>query len=204
MYSRCSGFGFILVKRDCLEACKGLARSVSLDLYDQWNTMEQHNGKWRFTSPTHVVRAFIRHCLSLRQKAALLHVINVIYKTNKPYLKVCNNWALNWCSVKSALSTIITTFLYPTAETFSFQSFYETLKKSGYVIYPGKVTDLNCFRIGNIGEVYIQDIEGLLCCDCQLLRKPSQSSCNSITFIKTFELKGIHYDDQQYKFRLWV
>lgn len=95
------GFGFILAKRDCLEACKGLARSVSLDLYDQWNTMEQHNGKWRFTSPTHVVRAFIKHCLNLRQKAVLLHVINVIYKTSKPYRKVCNNWALNWYSVKS-------------------------------------------------------------------------------------------------------
>lgn len=65
------GFGFILVKRDCLEACKGLARSVSLDLYDQWNTMEQHNGKWRFTSPTHVVRAFYQALLELEAEGGV-------------------------------------------------------------------------------------------------------------------------------------
>ncbi len=60
-----------LAKRDCLEACKGLARSVSLDLYDQWNTMEQHNGKWRFTSPTHVVRAFYQALLELETEGGV-------------------------------------------------------------------------------------------------------------------------------------
>lgn len=59
-------------------------------------------------------------------------------------------------------SPIITTFLYPENEKFSFQAFYEALKASGFVIYPGKVSDLNCFRIGNIGEVYPADIDRLL------------------------------------------
>ena len=51
------GFSFIICRRDCLAACEGKAKSLSLDLYDQWKTMEK-DGKWRFTSPTHVVLAF--------------------------------------------------------------------------------------------------------------------------------------------------
>ena len=54
------GFGFIIARRSLLELCKGVARSLSLDLYDQWAAMEQGRGKWRFTSPTHVVRAFMQ------------------------------------------------------------------------------------------------------------------------------------------------
>jgi len=52
------GFGFMLFKQSCLEQCRGNARSLSLDAFDQWLSMEKGNGKWRFTSPTHVVRAF--------------------------------------------------------------------------------------------------------------------------------------------------
>ncbi|PRO35854.1 2-aminoethylphosphonate--pyruvate transaminase [Acinetobacter baumannii] len=157
------GFGFILAKRDCLEACKGLARSVSLDLYDQWNTMEQHNGKWRFTSPTHVVRAFYQALLELETEGGVAARYQRYLQNQQTLSKGMQQLGFELVLGEECLqSPIITTFLYPTAEKFSFQSFYETLKKSGYVIYPGKVTDLNCFRIGNIGEVYIQGIEGLL------------------------------------------
>lgn len=157
------GFGFILAKRDCLEVCKGLARSVSLDLYDQWNTMEQHNGKWRFTSPTHVVRAFYQALLELEEEGGVAARYQRYLQNQQTLSQGMQQLGFELVLGKECpQSPIITTFLYPTAETFSFQSFYETLKKSGYVIYPGKVTDLNCFRIGNIGEVYIHDIEGLL------------------------------------------
>lgn len=157
------GFGFILVKRNCLEVCKGLARSVSLDLYDQWNTMEQHNGKWRFTSPTHVVRAFYQALLELEAEGGVAARYQRYLQNQQTLSKGMQQLGFELVlGNKAPQSPIITTFLYPTAKSFSFQSFYETLKKSGYVIYPGKVTDLNCFRIGNIGEVYIHDIEGLL------------------------------------------
>lgn len=157
------GFGFILVKRNCLEVCKGLARSVSLDLYDQWNTMEQYNGKWRFTSPTHVVRAFYQALLELEAEGGVAARYQRYLQNQQTLSKGMQQLGFELVlGEECPQSPIITTFLYPTAKSFSFQSFYETLKKSGYVIYPGKVTDLNCFRIGNIGEVYIHDIEGLL------------------------------------------
>ena len=65
------GFGFIIARRSLLEKCQGVARSLSLDLYDQWNTMEKGQGKWRFTSPTHVVRAFMQALDELNYEGGL-------------------------------------------------------------------------------------------------------------------------------------
>ena len=65
------GFGFIIARRSLLEGCKGVARSLSLDLYDQWQTMESGHGKWRFTSPTHVVRAFMQALKELKAEGGV-------------------------------------------------------------------------------------------------------------------------------------
>ena len=64
------GFGFVIARRSALEQCKGVARSLSLDLYDQWRTMEDGHGKWHFTSPTHVVRAFMQAMAELEAEGA--------------------------------------------------------------------------------------------------------------------------------------
>ena len=120
------GFTFILARREKLEACKGVARSLSLDIYAQWEEMERGHGKWRFTSPTHVVRAFFQALKELEEKQ----------------------------------SPIITSFLYPDA-AFSFTEFYDALKQRGFVIYPGKVSDADTFRIGTIGDVYPEDFQRL-------------------------------------------
>ena len=61
------GFSFILCRRDKLLASEGKARSLSLDLLDQWKGMEK-DGKWRFTSPTHVVLAFSKALDELAQE----------------------------------------------------------------------------------------------------------------------------------------
>lgn len=124
------GFGFILAKRDCLDACKGLARSVSLDLYDQWHTMEQHNGKWRFTSPTHVVRAFYQALLELETEGGVAARYQRYLQNQQTLSKGMQQLGFELVlGEECPQSPIITTFLYPTAKSFSFQSFYETLKK---------------------------------------------------------------------------
>ena len=156
------GFGFVIAKREELEQCQGQARSVSLDLYDQWFTMEQQQGKWRFTSPTHVVHAFHHALLELQQEGGV-SARHQRYLTSQKTLAQ-GMQALGFKCViaqNQYQSPIITTFLYP-EDDFSFQAFYQHLKSTGFVIYPGKISDLACFRIGNIGEVYLEDIERLL------------------------------------------
>ncbi|MEX0866226.1 MAG: hypothetical protein WD030_02640, partial [Pirellulales bacterium] len=59
-------------------------------------------------------------------------------------------------------SPIITAFHYPQDRAFQFVPFYEALKRRGFVIYPGKVSTAETFRIGTIGHVFPDDIERLL------------------------------------------
>lgn len=156
------GFGFVIAKREQMEKCKGLARSLSLDLYEQWHTMEVNNGKWRFTSPTHVVRAFRQAIVELEEERGV-DARFVRYSINQRTL-VNGMTELGFQPLlpHGLHSPIITTFISPKHPDFDFFKFYTEIKSRGFVIYPGKVTDYQCFRIGNIGEVYQKDMEALL------------------------------------------
>jgi 2-aminoethylphosphonate-pyruvate transaminase len=156
------GFGFVIAKTEELKKCKGNARSLSLDLYDQWQVMEKSNGKWRYTSPTHVVRAFYQALLELEEEGGPV-AREKRYRTNQKILvKGMRDLGFETVLPDDCHSPIITGFVSPTDESYSFNGFYQTIKKEGFVIYPGKVTNLESFRIGNIGDVHPLDIERLL------------------------------------------
>ncbi len=161
------GFGFVIAKRSELEKCKDNARSLSLDLFDQWDTMEKHNGKWRFTSPTHVVRAFRQAIHELHEEGGIKVRYNRYCKNQKLLVSGMREIGIAALLPNDLHSPIITTFVSPNAGNFSFREFYNKMKSNGFVIYPGKVTAFDCFRIGNIGEVYESDIKALL----QTIRK---------------------------------
>ena len=156
------GFAFVVARRAALEACEGRSRSLSLDLYAQWRCMEDHCGKWRFTSPTHTVLAFAQALKELAEEGGV-SARHQRYLTNQRQL-VEGMRALGFTPLLSddLHSPIITAFYSPTAEQYRFKAFYQRLKEQGFVIYPGKVSQSDCFRIGNIGEVYAQDIAALL------------------------------------------
>ena len=155
------GFGFIIVRREQMELCKGMSPSLSLDIYDQWKTMEQQSGKWRYTSPTHVVRAFKQALDELDAEGGVL-ARNKRYHANHRVL--CDGMkTLGYKALvpEELQSPIITSFEYPT-EHFSFKDFYFQLKQSGFVIYPGKISKKETFRIGTIGQVYPDDLRRLV------------------------------------------
>ena len=155
------GFGVIIAKKDKLIATKGNARSLSLDIYAQWETMEKGGGKWRFTSPTHVVHAFYQAMKELNEEGGIV-ARSERYKQNHRTL-VDGMRALGFKTLlpDASQGPIITSFLYPTAD-FDFHSFYDQLKAKGFVIYPGKISDADTFRIGNIGDIFPDDMEALL------------------------------------------
>ncbi|MBC6975743.1 2-aminoethylphosphonate--pyruvate transaminase [Bacillus sp. Xin] len=155
------GFGFVIAKRDELEKCKGQARSLSLDLYDQWETMEVQNGKWRFTSPTHIVRAFYQALLELEEEGGV-KARNARYRNNQQVLvKRMREVGFQSLVGEKYQSPIITSFIYP-EESFQFNRLYNELKQRGFVIYPGKISKVDTFRIGNIGDVHEDDIHRLV------------------------------------------
>ncbi len=156
------GFGFILARCEAMEALLGRARSLSLDAYDQWLEMEHKGGKWRFTSPTHVVRAFAQALLELEAEGGVAARYGR-YSENQRLL-VAGMRALGFTPLlpEALHSPIITSFLDPQHPDYDFAAFYTCLKAQGYVIYPGKVTGADTFRIGSIGEFSPGDVPGLL------------------------------------------
>ncbi|MDR2007274.1 MAG: 2-aminoethylphosphonate--pyruvate transaminase [Acidaminococcales bacterium] len=153
------GFSFIIARTDELEKCRGIARSLSLDLYDQWAAMRK-DGKWRFTSPTHVVAAFAKALDELEAEGGI-RARYERYKANNALLrKKMKDMGFTAYLEEKVQSPIITTFLFP-APDFNFPGFYGYVKNRGFVLYPGKLTEVDTFRVGNIGEIYQDDIEKL-------------------------------------------
>lgn len=156
------GFAFVIAREAELANCQGRSRSLSLDLYAQWRCMEDNHGKWRFTSQTHTVLAFAQALKELAEEGGV-RARHQRYSTNQRRL-VAGMRALGFQPLldDSLHSPIITAFYSPDAPQYRFKDFYQRLKEQGFVIYPGKVSQSDCFRIGNIGEVYDADITALL------------------------------------------
>ncbi|MBS6195903.1 MAG: 2-aminoethylphosphonate--pyruvate transaminase [Clostridiales bacterium] len=152
------GFSFIICRTEKLVESKGKARSLSLDLYDQWETM-QKDGKWRFTSPTHVVLAFAKALEEMEAEGGIEARQARYTDNNRLLIEKLNKLGFKTYVGAEYQGPIITTFFYQENKNYTFEEMYRYIKERGYAIYPGKVTDAETFRIGNIGEIYKEDIE---------------------------------------------
>ena len=155
------GFGFVIAKRSSLENCKGNARSLCLDLFGQWDEMEKKTGKWRYTSPTHVVRAFYQALDELEEEGGVQARFARYSENHRLLVDGMRSLGFETLLPDDIQAPIITSFLYPN-ESFNFKSFYDAVKSKGFVLYPGKISKADTFRIGNIGEVYPDDIRRLI------------------------------------------
>jgi len=158
------GFGIIIARRDELTQCQGQARSVSLDLYDQWTTMEKGSGKWRFTSPTHTVRAFAQALTELEEEGGISARHRRFSENQRVLVAGMERLGFQCLLPHELHSPIITGFHSPTEPGYNFGRFYQRLKDLGFVIYPGKVTGVDSFRIGTIGHVFPRDVNRLIQC----------------------------------------
>jgi 2-aminoethylphosphonate-pyruvate transaminase len=156
------GFGFVLARRDLLMAAEGCARSLSLDLVAQLKGFER-DGQFRFTPPTHTLLALWQALLELDQEGGVT-ARAARYAANRQVL-MDGMSALGFAAYLAPehQSNIITSFRVPVHPNFHFEEFYERLSQQGFVIYPGKVSDADCFRIGTIGHLFEDDIRSLLC-----------------------------------------
>jgi len=163
------GFGFVLANRRALDSAKGNARTLSLDLYDQWAGMEA-DGHFRFTPPIHTILAF-EQALSELDEEGGVNARGERYRQN--HIALCRGMKALGFEIYLAdedQSFIITSFRYPTNPAFQFAEFYERLWTLGFAIYPGKLSHESCFRIGTIGRITTADIEALLMSISRVLR----------------------------------
>lgn len=156
------GFGFVIARRAQLEKTAGWARSLSLDLYDQWREMETKGGKWRYTSPTHVVLAFEQALNELDDEGGPAARHARYRQNHRVLVEGLTGLGYRPLLPPELRSPIITSILYPDVAGFSFDALYDALKAHGFVIYPGKVSQAETFRVGTIGHVFPADFERLV------------------------------------------
>ncbi len=155
------GFGFALARRDLLIAAEGRARSLSLDLVAQWKGLEA-DGQFRFTPPTHVLLAFWQALEELEAEGGIEGRAARYASNHQALLAGMSALGFDAYLEPEHQSSIITSFFYPAHPKFDFRQFYQRLSEQGLVIYPGKVTDADCFRIGTIGHLFPDDIRTLV------------------------------------------
>ena len=170
------GMGFCLARRSALEATRGNAPSLSLDLHDQWVAMEQ-NGQWRFTPPVHCILAFDQALAEFETEGGVAGR-GGRYRENCR-IRVDGLRALGFETLlpDAVQAPIIVTVHMPADPQFLFQTFYDRMNERGFVIYPGKLTVADSFRIGCIGRLGAAEMRGALAAVAETLQEMGVTNC---------------------------
>ncbi len=155
------GFAFVIARRKAIEAAEGYARSLSLDLFAQLEGLD-NNGQFRFTPPTHALLAFRQALRELHDEGGVAGRAERYRHNHEILIAGMRRLGFTEYVDPRLQGYIITSFRYPELDRFDFDEFYERLNTRGWTIYPGKVSDADCFRIGTIGRIFPRDIENLL------------------------------------------
>jgi 2-aminoethylphosphonate-pyruvate transaminase len=163
------GMGFVIVRKAALLAGEGNSHSLAMDLYDQYVYM-QKTTQWRYTPPTHVVaalRAAVDQFLAEGGQAAR----GARYRANcdtltegmatlgfRPFLR------------PEVQAPIIVTFHAPADPAYEFKRFYAAVRERGYILYPGKLTQVETFRVGCIGAIDANEMRNVVGAVAEVLK----------------------------------
>lgn len=146
------GVGFVLMPPDVLADTAGNCDSLSLDLLDQHAYMER-TGQWRYTPPTHVVAALREALVQYDEEGGAVARLDR-YRANSAVLSDgMADLGFRQYLAEHLRAPIIHTFHSPSHPAWSFPDFYDRVKERGFVLYPGKLTDEETFRVGCIGAI---------------------------------------------------
>jgi 2-aminoethylphosphonate-pyruvate transaminase len=154
------GFCFVICRRDALLACEGYARSLSLDLLGQLKGFRA-NGQFRFTPPTHSLLAFNQALNELEAEGGVTARGERYRRNHEALLTGMAEAGFSPYLPPQVQSYLITAFEYLKREGFSFDRLYRQLSERGFIIYPGKLTQVDTFRIGTIGRIFPEDVKQL-------------------------------------------
>ena len=146
------GMGFVFIRKAILPQCEGNNNSLAMDLYDQYIYMEK-TGQWRFTPPTHVLVALNEAIAQFEEEGGQAARL-------KRYQSNCRTLVEGMAALgfkpfldPAIQAPIIVTFHAPADPRYQFKTFYDIAKKNGFILYPGKLTQVETFRVGCIGAI---------------------------------------------------
>ena len=164
------GMGFVIARQEIIEKCAGNSHSLAMDLHDQWTYM-QKTTQWRFTPPTHVVAAF-RAALDQFKAEGGTAARGARYRRNCETL-IESMSALGFKSFlpRAIQAPIIVTFHAPGDPNYTFKAFYDKVRARGYILYPGKLTQLETFRVGCIGAIDANEMRNVASAVAETLKE---------------------------------
>ncbi len=155
------GIAFALIEKRAIELAKGVAPSLSLDLYDQWRGFES-NGQWRFTPPVQVVAALLEALRGLEAEGGPAGRLQRYRENCRTLTEGMRRLGFRVFLDQDLQAPVIVTFVSPEDPRFRFDDLYNGLAARGFIIYPGKLTQAQSFRIGCIGALHAEDFDRLV------------------------------------------
>jgi 2-aminoethylphosphonate-pyruvate transaminase len=151
------GMGFVFIRKDVLAACEGRSQSLAMDLFDQHAYMEK-TGQWRFTPPTHVVVALAEAIAQFEEQGG--QPARLARYTHNCQTLVSSMQALGFKPFldPAVQAPIIVTFHAPEVPGYDFKTLYAAVRARGFLLYPGKLTQIETFRVGCIGAIGANEI----------------------------------------------
>jgi 2-aminoethylphosphonate-pyruvate transaminase len=162
------GLGFVVCREGALAETKGNATTLVLDLHDQWQNLVR-TGQYRFTPPIHVIVSFHQALKEFWAEGGQRGRGGRYAENCKVLIEGMRELGFQPLLPERLQAPINVTFHMPKDARFVFQSFYDKLKDRGYVIYPGKLTVADSFRIGCIGRINAQHMRGALAAVAEVL-----------------------------------
>jgi 2-aminoethylphosphonate-pyruvate transaminase len=146
------GMGFVIARRAALERCEGQSHSLAMDLYDQCVYMTKTT-QWRYTPPTHVVAALDAALTQYFEEGGLAARGGAYARNCRQLVDGLAQLGLRSFLPAAIQAPIIVTFHAPADPRYEFKAFYNAVKARGYILYPGKLTTLETFRVGCMGQL---------------------------------------------------
>ena len=146
------GMAFVIARRAVLERCGGNSTSLSLDLHDQWQYMEKTT-QWRYTPPTHVVAAFAAALEAFAADGGQPARLARYTRNYETLVRGMAELGFRPFLDPRIQAPIIVTFHAPADTRYNFRAFYDSVRDKGFILYPGKLTQVETFRVGCIGAI---------------------------------------------------
>ncbi|XVJ47020.1 2-aminoethylphosphonate--pyruvate transaminase [Pseudomonas sp. UBT] len=162
------GMGFVFADKQALAAAQGNCHSLAMDLFDQHSYMAK-TGQWRFTPPTHVVAALHEALLQYVEEGGLPARHQRYARNCQALLDGMAELGLRSFLPTAIQAPIIVTFHAPQDPRYQFKAFYERVKAKGFILYPGKLTEVDTFRVGCIGHVDTAEMRAAVAAIAQAL-----------------------------------
>ena len=146
------GMGFVFIRKAILPQCEGNNCSLAMDLYDQYIYMEK-TGQWRFTPPTHVLVALNEAIAQFEEEGGQIARLKRYQSNCRTLVEGMATLGFKPFLDPAIQAPIIVTFHAPADPRYQFKTFYDIAKKNGFILYPGKLTQVETFRVGCIGAI---------------------------------------------------